>query len=1075
MKRTISFALLAAAMLLTMGAATAPKLNAQETARWLRKNAISPDGTQIAFSYKGDIYVVPVAGGRAQQLTTNSAYDSDPVWTPDGKQLFFSSYREGSKDIFLMPAEGGKPKRITNYPGNETPKAVLPDGRIAFTASLQPAVHFDVYPGDAQVWAVSPDGDQPTRNRPALLSSITMSEMSVRPDGAILYEDYKGYEDPFRKHHTSSVTRDIWLCQDGNFTQLTRQECENRQPVWAADGDTFYYLSEQGGKTINLFRSSVSNPGKATQLTRYEKDPVRYVSVANNGTLAYSQNGDLYTLKEGQQPRKLEITVVRDENERDRVKLNFTSGITAMDVSPDGKEIAFVYRGDVFVTATDYSTTRRITNTPEQERGVSFSKDGRELYYAAERNGCWGIWRTVLTEKNDKLFTYAVKTKEEFFSEPGVTSFQPEVSPDGKWVAYLRDRTELVVRPTKGGPVKSLLKGANYSYRDGDQSFAWSPDSEYLLTEYQANGGWNNVDIALIEVSNGKVTDLTESGYGDASFRWALGGKAMTWESDKNGYRSHGSWGAQGDIYIMFFDGKEMSKFAQDKEDEEIEKLLSGKSEKQLAKEEKKDSLAQEKPKKLELTLEGREARVRRLTNASAPYGDHYLSKDGRKLYYVTPLESGMGLCEKDLREGSVKVLARGVSGRITPSSDGSVIYVLTGRGITKVTLAGGQTKQINFSGEFEFKPKAEREYMFSHVWKQVKEKFYDPNLHGADWDYYRENYVQFLPYIDNYFDFQEMLSEMLGELNGSHTGARYRPSGGEALGRLGVLYDLDYAGEGLRIAEVLPGGVLDLADSQIKAGDLIMAIDGHAIAPGENWFPLLAGKAGKKIVVTVRKSGKDEDLIVKPVVSESALLYRRWVRQREEMVERLSGGRVGYVHVQDMDSPSFREVYSKALGKYRNCDALIVDIRHNGGGWLHDDLVTLLGGKAYAEWRPRGQYIGTEPYNKWNKPSCVLMCEDCYSDASGFPFAYQTLGLGKLVGMPVPGTMTAVWWETLIHPQMVFGIPEVGGWIPEKQRYMENLQIKPDVRVDNDPASRLRGEDKQLEAAVREMLAGLK
>jgi Tol biopolymer transport system component len=1074
MKRTIPFALLAAAMLLTMGATTAPTLSAQETARWLRKNAISPDGTQIAFSYKGDIYVVPVDGGRAQQLTTNSAYDSDPVWTPDGKQLFFSSFREGSKDIFLMLAEGGKPRRITNYPGNETPKAVLPDGRIAFTASLQPAVHFDAYPGDAQVWAVSPDGDQPTKNRPALLSSITMSEMSVRPDGAILYEDYKGYEDPFRKHHTSSVTRDIWLCQDGNYTQLTKYECENRQPVWAADGDTFYYLSEQGGKTINLFRSSVSNPAKATQLTRYEKDPVRYVSVANNGTLAYSQNGDLFILKEGQQPRKLEITVVRDENERDLVKMNYAGGATSMDVSPDGKEIAFVVRGDVFVTSTEYNTTRRITNTPEQERGVSFSKDGRELYYAAERNGCWGVWRTVLTEKNDKLFTYAVKTKEELFSEPGVTSFQPEVSPDGKWVAYLRDRTELVVRPAKGGPVKSLLKGANYSYRDGDQAFAWSPDSEYLLSEYQADGGWNNVDIALIEVSTGKITDLTESGYGDASFRWALGGKAMTWESDKNGYRSHGSWGAHSDIYIMFFDGKEMSKFAQDKEDEEIEKLLSGKSEKQLAKEEKKDSLAQEKPKKLELLLEGREARIRRLTDASAPYGDHLLSKDGRKLYYVTPLESGMGLCVKDLREGSVKVLARGVSGSITPSHDGNDIFMFSGRGITKVTLASGQTQQINFNGDFEFKPKAERDYMFSHVWKQVKEKFYDPNLHGADWDYYRENYAQFLPYIDNYYDFQEMLSEMLGELNGSHTGARYRPSGGESLGRLGVLYDLDYAGEGLRIAEVLPAGVLNLADSEIKAGDLITAIDGHAIAAGENWFPLLAGKAGKKIVVTVRKGGKEEDLIVKPVANESALLYRRWVRQREEMVERLSGGRVGYVHVQDMDSPSFREVYSKALGKYRNCEALIVDIRHNGGGWLHDDLVTLLGGKAYAEWRPRGQYIGTEPYNKWNKPSCVLMCEDCYSDASGFPFAYQTLGLGKLVGMPVPGTMTAVWWETLIHPQIVFGIPEVGGWIPEKQRYMENLQIEPDVRVDNDPASRLRGEDRQLEAAVREMLKSL-
>ena len=157
-------------------------------------------------------------------------------------------------------------------------------------------------------------------------------------------------------------------------------------------------------------------------------------------------------------------------------------------------------------------------------------------------------------------------------------------------------------------------------------------------------------------------------------------------------------------------------------------------------------------------------------------------------------------------------------------------------------------------------------------------------------------------------------------------------------------------------------------------------------------------------------------------------------------------------------------------MGKYRTCDALIVDIRHNGGGWLHDDLVTLLGGKAYAEWRPRGQYIGTEPYSKWNKPSCVLMGEDCYSDASGFPYAYKTLGLGKLIGMPVPGTMTAVWWETQIHPSIVFGIPQVGGWV-QGDHYMENHQIEPDIRVANDPASSLRGEDKQLEAAVQEML----
>jgi C-terminal processing protease CtpA/Prc len=332
-------------------------------------------------------------------------------------------------------------------------------------------------------------------------------------------------------------------------------------------------------------------------------------------------------------------------------------------------------------------------------------------------------------------------------------------------------------------------------------------------------------------------------------------------------------------------------------------------------------------------------------------------------------------------------------------------------------------------------------------------------------------NYSAFLPYIDNNFDFQELLSEMLGELNGSHTGARYRADGGEVLGRLGVLYDWSYKGDGLKIAEVLPGGVLSLADPEIKAGDLLTAIDGTRITAGMDWYPLLAGKSGKNVVVSLRISGKDKDLIVKPVGSDATLLYRRWVRQREEMVEKLSGGRVGYVHVQGMDSPSFREVYSKALGKYRNCDALIVDTRHNGGGWLHDDLVTFLGGKAYVDWKPRGQYIGTEPYSKWVKPSCVLVCEDCYSDASGFPFAYRTLGIGKLIGKPVPGTMTAVWWENQINPSIVFGIPQVGGWVESEQRYMENRQLDPDIDVDNSPEALLRGEDPQLAAAVSEML----
>lgn len=1062
---------------------TASAMTAQETPLWLRKNAISPDGKTIAFSYKGDIYTVPATGGTAKQITTNAAYETDPVWTPDGKQIVFSSEREASRDIYITSREGGLPKRITNYPGRETPKAVLPDGRIVFTAALQADASYDAFPGGTQVYVVK-DID----SKPELVTSLNLPEFSINKDGVIIYEDYKGYEDSFRKHHTSSVTRDIWKYEGaslkgsfkitpgaGKFTQLSDFKGEDRQPVFAADGDTFYYISERGGKTLNIFKSSLSAPGKVTQLTTYTKNPVRYISVANDGTIAFSYNGELYTLKEGGKPQKVAVNVLRDEIEKDMHRLTFTSSTSSVCPSPDGKEFAVVIRGDVFVTSAEYKTTKRITNTAEQERNVSFGKDGRSLYYSAERNGCWSIFRTVLTDDKDKGFTYALKTKEELFSPAGETSFQPKVSPDGKWVAYLRDRTELVIKPTAGGAVKSLLKGVNYSYSDGDQSFAWSPDSQYLLTNYIGDGGWHNADVALIDITSGELTDLTQSGYSDGNFKWAMGGKAMTWESDKNGYRSHGSWGAEGDIYIMFFDGKTKQEFLRDKEDIDLDKARSEKKDdKKDVKKEKKDSTSKAEPKveKLKLDLEGRNYRILRLTRTSGNYGDHYLTKDGSKLYYTTPLESGFGLCVLDLREREVKVLQRGVRGEITPSKDEKALYVTSTAGISKISLPDGKVKKIPIDGQYEFKPKAEREYMFNHIWKQVKEKFYDPGLHGADWDYYRQNYAKTLPSINNYFDFQEMLSEMLGELNGSHTGARYYPTGGESLGRLGVLYDLDWTGAGLKIKEVLPDGVLAVADPEIKAGDIITAIDGKNIGAGENWYPLLANKAGKKIIVNVQKQGgKEVELYVKPATSESDLLYNRWVRQREELVKKLSGGRVGYVHVKGMDSPSFREVYSNALGKYRNCEALIVDTRHNGGGWLHDDLATFLAGKAYLEFKPRGQYIGTEPYNKWTKPSCVLVCEDNYSDACGFPYTYRSLGLGKIIGAPVPGTMTAVWWERQVNAGIVFGIPQVGSWGLNEGRYLENFQIEPDILVYNDPASVLCGEDKQLEAAVNEML----
>ena len=1067
-------------LLLAAGLLASASLLAGESPSWIRKNALSPDGKTLAFSYKGDIYTVPSAGGIALQVTTNAAYESEPMWSPDGKWLLFTSYREDTKDIFATAPEGGKPRQITSLPGNETPLTVLPDGTVLFSAynGALMSGSFDGFPGSAQLYATDLTG-----KAPRLVTSMTFQALSVNADGTVLYEDYKGYEDPLRKHHTSAVTRDIWkyvpastgafsINAQGAFTKLSTYEGEDRNPVFAADGDTFYYLSERDGKTSNVYKSSLSEPGKSVQLTHYDKNPVRYLSAAKDGTLAFSYNGDLFILTEGTEPRKVAITVNRDDDQKEKYDITVAAA-SAMDVSPNGKEIALIIRGDVFVTAVDYKTTRRITNTPEQERNVSFSKDGREIYYSAERNGCWSIYKTRLTEKSDKYFTYAARTEEEMVSTPGETCFQPTVSPDGKWIAYYRDRTELVVRDLRSGKEKSLFKGVNYSYSDGDQDYAWSPDSRFLLCNWQADGGWNNEDVALVNIETGEITDLTESGYSDGRFKWALGGKAMTWTSDRNGYRSHGSWGAESDVYIMFFDGKAYSAFGRSKEQEEIAKMLAGDDKKKEEKKEKKDSTdkAEKKVEKLVLDLENRHDRIQRLTPFSNMMGDHYLTEDGKKLYFTQRLEKGFDLCVKDMQEGSVTVVKKGVRGSITPSRDGKYIYLFSGSSITRIAIPGNKTDAITFSGEFEFKPGPEREYMFEHAWKQVKEKFYVKDLHGVDWDYYHDNYRRFLPYINNYFDFQELLSEMLGELNGSHTGGRFRRMGGKTLGALGVLYDPEYTGDGLKIKEVLPGGTLNNADPEIAAGDLILSIEGHELKAGDDWTKYLTDKAGKQVILTLKKGRKEVELIVRPATTDAPHLYKRWVRQREEMVRELSGGKVGYVHVQGMNSPSFRELYSKALGKYRGCEALIVDTRHNGGGWLHDDLVTFLGGKEYCLFTPRGQYIGHEPFNKWTKPSCVLIGEDNYSDACGFPYAYRSLGLGKLVGAPVPGTMTAVWWENQVNATIIFGIPQVGNWGVKDGRYIENFQIEPDILVYNTPEDVLSGKDRQLEAAVAEML----
>lgn len=1066
--------------------------NAEERPLWMRYCKISPDGEYIAFSYKGDIYKVKTSGGKATQLTTHSAYDSKPIWSPDGTNIAFASDREGSMSVYLMSANGGTPTRLLKNTTSASPIAFKDNNTVLYSSVIMPDVKDSQFPSSqfAQIYQVDTKG-----SRPSLFSSLTMEEISVSPDGkSLLYQDKKGYEDPMRKHHTSSITRDIWMYdfgKQGSYKKMTDFKGEDRNPVWANDGKSFYYLSEKDG-TLNVYKKDL-NSSTEKQLTFFKKNPVRFLSVSNNGTLSFGNNGEIYTLQEGQEPQKVNIDIITDNQENKLKYINFSNGATEMSVSPNGKEIVFIVRGDVFVSSIEYGTTRRITNTPEQERNVSFSPDGRSIMYASERDGVWNIYETSLTRDDDKTFIYAKEFSEKLLTKgKDVTSFQPLYSPDGKEVAYLENRTTIKALNLKSGKTRTILDGKyNYSYSDGDQWFQWSPDNQWILTKYIGVGGWHNTDMAMVKADgSGEVVNLTESGYTDAGGRFVLDGKAMLWFSDRAGYRSHGSWGAYDDAYIMFFDNEAYDKFKMSKEElaqlDELKKSAkkSSDSKKETDSKSKKSKNAdadstktkEVKPEFLTFDFENRKDRVIKLTPNSSSLSDAILSKDADKLYYLTKFEKGYDLWVYDLKDKSSKILAKGVgAGELqTDSLKKNIILLANGR-IQKIDMTSGTAKPVAIKAEFEYQPEEERAYIFDHTWRQIKDKFYVQDLHGVDWDYYKTNYERFLPYINNNYDFSEMLSEMLGELNGSHTGARYSTSAPSmATSYLGAFFDESYSGDGLSIEEVIEQGPLTVSTSKIKKGSIITKIDNELIKKGEDYSNLLSGKAGKNILLAYKEapSSKESEIWIKPISAgaQSELLYKRWVKQRRDMVDKLSNGRIGYVHVRGMNSESFREVYSELLGRCRNKEAVVIDTRHNGGGWLHDDLVTLLSGKEYQRFEPRGQYIGSDPFNKWLKPSIVLMCEDNYSNAHGFPWLYKELGIGKLVGTPVPGTMTAVWWERQIDPSLVFGVPQVA--VKDMRgEYLENQELEPDIEVYNDPASTLQGKDLQLEKAVNVLL----
>jgi tricorn protease len=1067
---------------------------AQQHLLWMQQPSLSPDGKWLAFEYKGNLFKVSSSGGTAVPLTINSAYNGYPVWSHDGKTIAFASDRYGNFDVYTLPADGGTATRLTFSSDKDIPFDFSPDNQKVYFGTDRHDIYTSVrFPGNAyfmKMYVVPVKG-----GRSIMVNSAGTEYVHFNKTGdKFIYQDRKGYEDPWRKHHTSAVTRDIWVYDvpQKSYTKVSTYVGEDREPVWGS-GDSFYYLSERNGNQ-NLYKSSLANVNGITQLTSFTKDPVRNLSRSDDGLMAFTQSGELYTFREGGQPQKIGISLSADFNGDQVQNMPVRGDATEIAVSPNGKDVALVYRGEIFVTSADGNITKRITNTPYQERMVQFSPDGRTLMYSVENAGSWDVYKTTLSNNSEPYFFAGTTLKSEPVVNTDKDEFQAVFSPDGKKIAYLEERNIVkVYDPATKKTVTVLPAGVNFSYSDGDQYFSWSPDSKYLLIQSE-EGAFGRSEVALVKADGtGQRLNLTESGFDDGHPQWGLDGKMMYWLSDKLGMKNLSS-GSQTDIYAMFFDQSAWDRFRLSKEDLDIRKQEEKRDSTNKAANNKsntKSTPANAKtpagvaPYAYQPNFKNLEDRAIRLTVGSASISDDVLSKDGEKLFYLAKYDKGYDLWQTMTRTKETKVLAalNATGGSLALTPDGKSLFVLASGNVMKVNVEDGKITPVKINSTMDLDAAGERSYVFEHAWKQVGKKFFDPNLQGVDWNYYHTTYAKFLPHINNNYDFQILLSELLGELNGSHTGGRYSPvfPNADQTGALGLLYDQSKGGNGLVVTDIITGGPFDVARTKMKKGYVIDKIDGDAITDDADWAKMLNHKADKYTLISFHdpKTNTQYQESVKPVspgFERNVLLYNRWTRLMEHMVDSLSNGQVGYVHVQGMNDPSYRVTFDKVLGKNYGKKALIVDTRFNGGGWLHDELVTFLGGKKYLDLRPQGHPTeGGESLGKWNKPSCVLMSEGNYSDAFIFPWAYKELKLGKLIGMPVAGTGTAVWWERQIDGTLVFGIPMVSTWGIGATHPTENAQVEPDIKVQNDYNKVLTGEDQQLETAVKEMLKTVK
>ena len=1037
---------------------------------------------RIAFTYLGDIWTADENGQNVRRLTVHPARDVYPRFSPDGRWIAFSSDRNGNLDVYIIPSEGGVAKQLTFHSADDTVLGWTPDSRAVLFSSQRGEFFMP------NLYTVSIEGGMPRRAGP---------DMGVygcySPDGRKLALNRKA-QAYWRKYYRGAYQSDITVMDltTKRFTELTDFEGMDSWPMWGRDGYIYFVSDRDEGGVTNIWRVP-ERGGRAERVTAFRSGDVRWPAMSADGrVIVFEHDFQIWKLDVATRkvtPIRLDIAAETQEN---LVEVrDFNSEVDDYDLAPSGRRIAFSIHGEIFTAPVEEGDLKQITDSPARDRDPKYSPDGKWIAFVSDQSGREELYLAPAdgSGPTQKL------------TDQDVLKFAFAWSPDSKEIAYTTSDLKLYKVNIETKQVAELTS-SKYGQIGPP---AWSPDGRWIA--YAKPNHARRNDIYLIPSTGGEERKVTFEPFNYAAPRFAPNGRKLYFLRSETSLFS-GQPSVQ--LFSMTLEREERDPTEPEERAETAEATEGGP---------RRPSVARpEPPKEIVIDWAGLRRRTRQLTRMPFPVSSYAISPDGRTIVFATSEPTGTRMVpvlysiQEDGRRltritsGTVPSEdgddgpplpgfgPGGGIGDIAFSRDGRTIFFREGNGVYSVSLpasvaatqapgARGEVprRRLTFVAKVKIDKPATWQQMFDDAWRTMKYRFYDPAMHGKDWDAAREKYRPLLEHVGDRQELLNLINEMIGELNASHTGTAPPPRGRAAsvsTGHLGLDLEPDEQAGRYRVTYIYENGPADKDWVKVSVGDYLIAIEGKPIKAGDNYYPLLNHRLNRKLEVTFNSKPTEEGAWttrIEPIsmAAFNQLRYERWVKERRELVEKLSGGRIGYVHIQAMNRPSLLR-FERELRENRDKEALIIDERWNGGGNIEQELLALLIQRPYQIWQPRGTEPTYRPLNGFFGPKVVLQNWRSASNAEMFPAGFRALGLGKVIGTKTMGAVIGTGSYRLIDGSTI-RTPSVGVFLADPRRTnMENYGVEPDIFVENTPEDNLAGRDRQLEVAVQELLKEL-